>query len=69
MYHFVYREQIKTGQRHKLMKAIAFLGLATLAWSFVFIMAALSTAAFNPVLPPLVTILIVAAALGERYIL
>ncbi|AZR98341.1 TPA: DUF1129 domain-containing protein [Streptococcus suis] len=69
MYHFVYREQIKTGQRPKLLKAIAFLGLATLAWSVVFILAALIPAAFNPVLPPLVTILIGAAAFGARYLL
>ncbi len=57
MYHFVYREQIKTGQRPKLLKAIAFLGLATLAWSVVFILAALIPAAFNPVLPPLLLFL------------
>ena len=69
MYHFVYREQIKTGQRPKLLKAIAFLGLATLAWSVVFILAALIPTAFNPVLPPLVTILIGAAAFGARYLL
>ncbi len=69
MYHFVYREQIKTGQRPKLLKAIAFLGLATLAWSLVFLLAALIPTALNPVLPPLVTILIGAAAFGARYLL
>ncbi|HEM2651710.1 TPA: DUF1129 domain-containing protein [Streptococcus suis] len=69
MYHFVYREQIKTGQRPKFLKSITFLGLATLAWSVVFILAALIPAAFNPVLPPLVTILIGAAAFGARYLL
>ncbi|MCK4029539.1 DUF1129 domain-containing protein [Streptococcus iners] len=69
MYHFVYREQIKTGQRPKLLKAILFLGLATLAWSLVFLLAALIPASLNPVLPPLVTILIGAAAFGARYLL
>lgn len=69
MYHFVYREQIKTGQRPKLLKAILFLGLATLAWSLVFLLAALIPTSLNPVLPPLVTILIGAAAFGARYLL
>ncbi|HFI0644377.1 TPA: DUF1129 domain-containing protein [Streptococcus suis] len=69
MYHFVYREQIKTGQRPKLLKAILFLGLATLAWSLVFLLAALIPTNLNPVLPPLVTILIGAAAFGARYLL
>ncbi|HEP1819927.1 TPA: DUF1129 family protein [Streptococcus suis] len=69
MYHFVYREQIKTGQRPKLLKAILFLGLATLAWSLVFLLAALIPASLNPVLPPLITILIGAAAFGARYLL
>ncbi|NQN48827.1 DUF1129 family protein [Streptococcus suis] len=69
MYHFVYREQIKTGQRPKLLKAILFLGLATLAWSLVFLLAALIPTSLNPILPPLVTILIGAAAFGARYLL
>lgn len=69
MYHFVYREQIKTGQRPKLLKAIAFLGLATMAWSVVFILAALIPSSLNPILHPIVTILIGAAAFGIRYLL
>ena len=69
MYHFVYRQQIKTGQRPKLLKAILFLGLATLAWSLVFLLAALIPVSLNPILPPVVTILIGAAAFGARYLL
>ncbi|MCQ8261217.1 DUF1129 family protein [Streptococcus suis] len=69
MYHFVYREQIQTGQRPKLLKAILFLGLATLAWSLVFLLAALIPATFNPILPPIATILIGAVAFGIRYLL
>lgn len=69
MYHFVYREQIQTGQRPKLLKAILFLGLATLAWSLVFLFAALIPAKFNPILPPIVTIFIGAVAFGIRYLL
>lgn len=69
MYHFVYKEQVKTGQRPKLLKAIAFLGLATLAWSAVFLLASLIPSALNPVLPPIVTLLIGAAAFGIRYLL
>ncbi|NQJ68137.1 DUF1129 family protein [Streptococcus suis] len=69
MYHFVYKEQIQTGQRPKLLKAILFLGLATLAWSLVFLLAALIPATFNPILPPIATILIGALAFGIRYLL
>ncbi|HFU4488893.1 TPA: DUF1129 domain-containing protein [Streptococcus suis] len=67
MYHFVYREQIKTGQRPKLLKAILYLGLATLAWSVVFILASLIPSSINPTLPPLATLLLAAAAFGLRY--
>lgn len=67
MYHFVYREQIKTGQRPKLLKAILYLGLATLAWSVVFILASLIPSSINPALPPLATLLLAAAAFGLRY--
>ncbi len=56
MYHFVYR-------------AIAFLGLATIAWSVVFLLAALIPSSLNPILHPIVTILIGAAAFGIRYLL
>ncbi|HFI0564284.1 TPA: DUF1129 domain-containing protein [Streptococcus suis] len=69
MYHFVYKEQIQTGQRPKLLKAILFLGLATLAWSLVFLLAALIPATFNPILPPIATILIGVLAFGIRYLL
>ncbi|HGK7332126.1 TPA: DUF1129 family protein [Streptococcus suis] len=67
MYHFVYREQIKTGQRPKLVKAILYLGLATLAWSVVFILASLIPSSINPALPPFATLLLAAAAFGLRY--
>ncbi|MFX4020895.1 DUF1129 family protein, partial [Streptococcus suis] len=40
-----------------------------MAWSVVFILAALIPSAFNPVLPPLVTILIGSAAFGALYLL
>lgn len=69
MYHFVYREQIKTGKRPNFLRAIAFLGLATLSWSAVFFLASLIPATLNPVLPPIVTILLGAAAFGVRYLL
>ncbi len=69
MYHFVYREQVKTGQRPKLLKAVAFLGLATLAWAAVFFLAALVPAGLNPVLHPLLTIALGAIAFGIRYLL
>lgn len=69
MYHFVYREQIKTGQRPKLLKAVLFLGLATLAWFAVFFLAALVPAGLNPVLHPIFTLIIGAVAFGIRYLL
>lgn len=69
MYHFVYREQVKTGQRPKLLKAVLFLGLATLAWFAVFFLAALVPAGLNPVLHPVVTLIIGAVAFGIRYLL
>lgn len=67
MYHFVYREQIKTGQRPKLIRAVLFLGLATLAWLAVFLLAALIPANLNPAPHPIITILIGLAAFGVRY--
>ncbi|HFR4576160.1 TPA: DUF1129 domain-containing protein [Streptococcus suis] len=67
MYHFVYREQAKTGKRPNLLKAILFLGVATLAWSAVFFLASLIPSSINPALPPLATLLLAAAAFGLRY--
>lgn len=69
MYHFVYRDQVKTGQRPKFIKAILFLGLATLAWFVVFFLAALIPAIINPVLPPFAAIVLGAAAFGLRHLL
>lgn len=69
MYHFVYREQAKTGKRPNLLKAILFLGVATLAWSAVFFLAALVPANLNPIPHPILTILICAIAFGIRYLL
>lgn len=67
MYHFVYREQAKTGQRPNLLKAIAFLAVATLAWLIVFFLAALIPSAVNPAPSPILSILLGAAAFGIRY--
>lgn len=69
MYHFVYREQIQTGKRPNLLKAILFLGLATLSWSAVFLFASLIPANLNPLPHPILTILIGAVAFGIRYLL
>ncbi|HFH9837961.1 TPA: DUF1129 domain-containing protein [Streptococcus suis] len=69
MYHFVYREQAKTGQRPNLLKAIGVLILATLAWSIVFFLAALIPSSINPVVPPVLAILLAATSFGLRYIL
>ena len=69
MYHFVYREQARTGQRPNLLKAILFLALATVAWSAVFLLAALIPTTINPTVHPLLAILLAAAAFGLRYFL
>ncbi|MGT2951258.1 hypothetical protein BU202_09085 [Streptococcus cuniculi] len=69
MYHFVYRDQVKTGKRPSFVKAIGFLVLATLAWSLVFLLAALIPSSINPVVSPFFAILIGAAAFGIRYLL
>lgn len=69
MYHFVYREQAKTGQRPNLLKAIGFLVLATLAWSIVFFFAALIPSSINPVISPVFAVLLAAVAFGLRHLL
>lgn len=69
MYHFVYRDQVKTGQRPSFLRAILFLAIATLAWLFVFFLAALIPTAINPILPPLPAIAFGAVAFGIRYLL
>lgn len=68
MYHFVYRHMGK-GERPKVWKAMFFLVVATLLWSFIFFLAALIPSAINPVLSPYITIVIGAAAFGIRYLL
>ncbi|MER0123504.1 DUF1129 domain-containing protein [Streptococcus sp. ZJ93] len=69
MYHFVYRDQVKTGQRPSLIKALGFLVLATLAWSFVFFLAALIPSSINPTVTPTVAIILGAVAFGIRHLL
>lgn len=69
MYHFVYREQVKTGKRPSLIKALGFLVFATLAWSLVFFLAALIPSAINPPVSPAFAIIIGAVAFGIRYLL
>lgn len=69
MYHFVYREQARTGQRPSLVKAILYLALATVAWSLVFLLAALIPSSINPIVHPFVAILLAVAAFGLRYFL
>ncbi|MBY5021982.1 DUF1129 family protein [Streptococcus suis] len=69
MYHFVYREQAKTGQRPNLLKAIGVLVLATLAWSIVFFLAALIPSSINPVVSPVFAVLLAAVSFGLRHLL
>ncbi|MBF0787927.1 MULTISPECIES: DUF1129 domain-containing protein [unclassified Streptococcus] len=69
MYHFVYREQAKTGKRPSLVKALGFLVLATLAWSLVFFLAALIPSSINPSVSPFFAIIIGVVAFGIRYLI
>ncbi|MDG3131419.1 DUF1129 family protein [Streptococcus suis] len=69
MYHFVYREQAKTGKRPHFLKALVFLGLATLAWSVVFFLAALIPTSLNPIPHPALVIFLGALAFGVRHVL
>lgn len=69
MYHLIYRNMGKVGQRPKFWKAIFYLILTTLAWSIVFFLAALIPATINPTLSPIATIIIAAIAFGLRYYL
>ncbi|MBY5033522.1 DUF1129 family protein [Streptococcus gallolyticus] len=66
MYHLIYRNMGKDGQRPKFWKAILYLILTTLAWSVVFLLAALIPAAINPTLSPTATLLFAAVAIGLR---
>ena len=69
MYHFVYREHLSTGKRPPILRALLFLGLATLAWSTVFFLAALIPNQINPAPHPLLTIAIGVTAFGVRHLL
>lgn len=69
MYHFVYREQARTGKRPSIIRALAFLVLATLAWTIVFFLAALIPSSINPPVSPFFAMLIGAVAFGIRYLL
>lgn len=69
MYHFVYREQIKTGQRPKFFKSHRLSWFSNTGLVSSLLLAALIPAALNPVLHPVLTILIGAAAFGVRYLL
>lgn len=69
MYHFVYRQQIKTGKRPNLITAIGFMILATLVWSLVFLLASLIPTTVNPIVSPIIALLIGGAAFSVRYLL
>lgn len=70
MYYFVYRHMgPNQTQRPKFLKALAFLGFATLIWSAIFFLAAFIPEALNPILPPLGTITLGLVAFGIRYVL
>lgn len=69
VYHFVYREQVQTGKRPSLVKALGFLVLATLAWTLVFFLAALIPSSINPPVSPFFAIVIGAGAFVIRYLI
>lgn len=70
MYHFIYRHMGKDGkERPSFWKALLFLGVTTIAWAGIFLLAALIPAAINPTLSPIATIFVGAVAFGLRYLL
>lgn len=70
MYYFVYRHMgPNQTEKPKFLKALAFLGFATLIWAAIFFLAAFIPAALNPVLPPFGTIAVGLVAFGIRYLL
>ncbi len=70
MYHYLYRKQEgQTNQRPSIWKALIALAASAVVWIFAIFATVFIPTSINPVLPPIGTLIIAAAAFGLRYYL
>ncbi|KXT78044.1 DUF1129 domain-containing protein [Streptococcus sp. DD13] len=68
MYYYVYRHQSgKTGQKPRFWTAIGLVLLVTILWSIISMALVLLPTTINPILDPLVSLILGAATFGLRY--